>query len=49
MAKTQLSRLYEFVEWVKEIFNVDSMDIDDEKNLKNTQEGKTTVCSSFPN
>lgn len=46
MAEAQLLRLYKFIEWVKEILNINSVDIEQENNSINRSENKTALISS---
>ena len=46
MAEAQLLRLYTFIEWVKEVLNINLVDIDEENNPRNTPKEETTIVSS---
>jgi leucyl-tRNA synthetase len=49
MAEAQLLRLYTFVEWVKEVLNINPIDIQDENIPKSPSEKDATVVSSLVN
>ena len=38
MAEAQLLRLYTFIEWVKEVLDINSMDIENRNNQENSSE-----------
>lgn len=49
MAEAQLLRLYTFIEWVKEVLDIRSMDGEDKNNMKNSSEDKANIVSSVIN
>jgi leucyl-tRNA synthetase len=49
MAEAQLLRLYTFVEWVKEVLNINPIDLEQEYNPTNATEENTTIVSSVIN
>jgi leucyl-tRNA synthetase len=46
IAESQLLRLYTFVEWVKEVLNINQTNIEEEYNSVNSSENNTNIVSS---
>ncbi|CAF4988381.1 unnamed protein product, partial [Rotaria sp. Silwood1] len=49
MAEAQLLRLYTFIEWVKEVLDINLVDIEEENERRKSSEDNTTVISSVIN
>ncbi|CAF3565723.1 unnamed protein product [Rotaria socialis] len=49
MAQAQLLRLYTFIEWVKEILNINPVDTEEENDSKHASEENSTMVSSVIN
>ncbi|CAF2869881.1 unnamed protein product [Rotaria sp. Silwood2] len=49
MAEAQLLRLYTFIEWVKEVLNINLVDIEEENERRISSEDNTTMISSVIN
>jgi leucyl-tRNA synthetase len=45
MAEAQLLRLYTFIEWVKELLNINPVDVTDEKTSINRLIKRKFICS----
>ena len=49
MTESQLLRLYTFIQWVKEVLYINSVDIEQANNSRNRSENKITFISSIKN